>query len=188
VETFHIADSQVDGDLWKRFLADRSNWAGDQKKALIEKSLVDGGYLEISGDPQFPNPSVSGISHHAASAFCGWLSDRLPPELSGYEVRLPTEAEWERAAGFYPQMLGGLWEWCADPFAPLDFLPAPDWAIRQVGSSEFTVKGGSWANQSGTVTASTRASLPPDSCSDFVGFRPVLVRASAPATEGIGRR
>jgi serine/threonine-protein kinase len=41
-------------------------------------------------DPRLP---VAGISHEAAQAYCRWLSAR-----TGVEHRLPTEAEWEKAA------------------------------------------------------------------------------------------
>jgi formylglycine-generating enzyme required for sulfatase activity len=40
-----------------------------------------------------PNRPVVGVSWYEAAAYCAWLSGRLQRE-----VRLPTEAEWERAA------------------------------------------------------------------------------------------
>ncbi|MFZ4664708.1 MAG: SUMF1/EgtB/PvdO family nonheme iron enzyme, partial [Caldilineaceae bacterium] len=42
---------------------------------------------------QTPNHPQVGISWCEAVAFCNWLTD-----MAEYEVRLPTEAEWERAA------------------------------------------------------------------------------------------
>jgi formylglycine-generating enzyme required for sulfatase activity len=60
-------------------------------------------YLEATGtspptfraDPRFGDPAqpVVGVSWDEAVAFCGWLSER-----TGARHRLPTEAEWEKAA------------------------------------------------------------------------------------------
>ncbi len=49
----------------------------------------------------YPNRPVTGVSWYEAEAYCRWLGDQR-----GYEVRLPSEAEWEMAAkpaeGKYP--------------------------------------------------------------------------------------
>jgi hypothetical protein len=103
-------------------------------------------------------PAV-GVSWHEAASFCDWLAASLPPGMEGWVSRLPAGAEWE-ACGFVPAE--GLWEWGGDPFAPLDFLPAPPAAIQAVGSPERVL----WGVPS--------ASLPPDIPSPRVSFRPVL--------------
>jgi len=43
-----------------------------------------------------PNHPVVGISWYEAVAFCRWLSEQIGGH--GWQVRLPTEAEWEKAA------------------------------------------------------------------------------------------
>src|SRR5690606_20791550 len=47
------------------------------------------------GEPDFPyaNHPREHVSWYGAVAFCRWLTAKL-----GYEVRLPTESEWEKAA------------------------------------------------------------------------------------------
>lgn len=50
-------------------------------------------YPEGKGD----YPAVN-VSWHDAMAYCGWLSDR-----TGKFCRLPTEAEWEKAASWDPE-------------------------------------------------------------------------------------
>jgi formylglycine-generating enzyme required for sulfatase activity/energy-coupling factor transporter ATP-binding protein EcfA2 len=73
---------------------------------------------EDYGPPyNLPNHPVVGVSWYEAVAFCRWLTQKLqaakgewrmwhqdhlqpfkPPDLSTFQVRLPTEAEWELAA------------------------------------------------------------------------------------------
>jgi sulfatase modifying factor 1 len=61
-------------------------------------------------DPIFSHPDqpVVGTSWHDAVAYCKWLSER-----SGRRFRLPTEAEWERAAR--GGLEGRLYPWGDEP-------------------------------------------------------------------------
>jgi formylglycine-generating enzyme required for sulfatase activity len=155
----------------------------------MEKGLVREDYL-APGPEEAGDPGVSGISWYAAEAYCQWLSTLLPPALASWEVRLPTEAEWEYAArilrdnpGAQVEIPGSLWEWCEDPYAPLDFFPAPEESIRLIASPERSLRGGAWINPSPSVGIETRASLPPDFCSPFVSFRPLIAPQKEAAHE-----
>jgi len=61
-------------------------------------------------DPNFNHPDqpVVGVSWHEAVSYCDWLS-----QSSGQRFRLPTEAEWERAARGGAE--GQLYPWGNDP-------------------------------------------------------------------------
>jgi formylglycine-generating enzyme required for sulfatase activity len=61
-------------------------------------------------DPMFSDPDqpVVGVSWNDATAYCAWLGKR-----TGKMFRLPTEAEWERAAR--GQREGSLYPWGDEP-------------------------------------------------------------------------
>ena len=177
VDTFYISETVISARAWEAFLEDQPRWRKGNLQALMAEGLVREEYLEII--PGAPAEGVSGISWHAAVAFCEWLNNRvpLPPQFSSWEFRLPTEQEWEYAAKSGIPLsgdLGNFWEWCADPFAPLSFLSAPPGAITALGSPERVLRGGSWASPPGAVGNEVRASLPPSFSSPFLSFRPVI--------------
>jgi hypothetical protein len=183
VPSLFIARTEVSSASWAAFIAENPGWSAENRDALVEQGLVTGEYLAAIDHPAYPRPAVPGVSWYGAKAYCRWLGGKL--SLPGREVRLPSEDEWNYAALYFDgrpeapeNLLGGLWEWCEEPYAPLDFFP-PSSAADKLGSPERPVKGGSWVNQAGTVDPGTRASLPPESSSPFVGFRPVIAPVSA---------
>jgi hypothetical protein len=173
---FLIAETAVPPAVWEAFLAANPLWDVQNIAALKEQGLATEDYLvPFSGGPSLTG--ISAVSWYAAEAFCEWFTTLLPPAFSSYEVRLPTELEWEYAASRLNgirETTGSLWEWCLDPYAPLDFLPAPEDAAALVASPERSLRGGSWVNPPASVGIGMRASLPPALCSPFVTFRPVI--------------
>ena len=159
---------------------------------------------EDDADPGLP---VTQVSWHAAAAYCEWLQSRLPASLKDqYTVRLPTEAEWEYAARMngepktvdrstavegpesasylragdagYTDLVGNVWEWSANWYFPSDVVDGQYGLSRPIfGGMEKAVRGGSWIQSRDEVPVWLRASQPPEWCSEFVGFRVVLVPA-----------
>jgi formylglycine-generating enzyme required for sulfatase activity len=76
-------------------------------------------------DAAFNNPEqpVVGVSWHDASCYCEWLDSYTGAERMGRKFRLPTEAEWERAAR--GGLEGALYPWGDSPPESL-----PDYAER----------------------------------------------------------
>ncbi|MBN1283940.1 MAG: SUMF1/EgtB/PvdO family nonheme iron enzyme [Anaerolineae bacterium] len=65
----------------------KSGWAWREKEGVVKPWLWDNADWRIANHP------ANGISWYEAYAYCKWLSEQF-----GYEVRLPTESEWEKAA------------------------------------------------------------------------------------------
>ena len=200
VDTFYISETVINAGAWEAFLEAEPRWKKENVEALMREGLVTEDYLETA--PGGPGEGVAGISWYAARAFCEWLAppSTLNAESSAedseggvqWELRLPTEAEWEYAAKASEPSgsgapasvaindVGRFWEWCEDPFAHLGFLAAPPGAAAALGSPERSLRGGSWANSSLSIRSETRASLPPSFCSPFVSFRPVIAVRGQP--------
>ncbi len=80
-------------------------------------------------------------------------------------------------------MIGNVWEWCADPFALTSSLlssldPRVNAAIERSLplAPDHAVRGGAWENTSGTMKVYSRGSQPSEWCTPYLGFRVALTR------------
>ncbi len=163
IETFFLMDREVTREMYARFLSDHPEWRPAAHERLAAEGLVGDEYLADWGDGAAPegepDTPVRYVSWFAADAFCRWLEAKLPADMAGFTVRLPTEAEWEyaarraavergdevfrdvslngplpvrdRAADGPADLLGNLWEWTSDWYYPASYLFGAD---RNVGS------------------------------------------------------
>ncbi len=100
---FEISRTEVTNRLYKFFVD------GARRPAPSGVAYGWNGNNYPPGQDDFP---VVFVSWEDAVAFCKWLS-----EQTGHRYRLPTEAEWEKAAKLGAdqyQSAGRVWEWCSD--------------------------------------------------------------------------
>jgi len=98
LDAFYIGQREITNREWKRFRDDPAYddpkfWPGgrvvprDQVPYWMQPNNHGG------GTPDSDDYPVIGVNWDAATAYCAWLSAR-----TGKHYRLPTEAEWEKAA------------------------------------------------------------------------------------------
>jgi formylglycine-generating enzyme required for sulfatase activity len=91
LDEFHIGRYPVTVEEYRKFVEDVDGYGDERwwKGGGFDKRKEPTGWDE---QVVHPNRPVVSVSWYEAAAYCAWLAARLPG------VRLPTEAEWERAA------------------------------------------------------------------------------------------
>jgi ergothioneine biosynthesis protein EgtB len=134
------------------------------------RRTTDGGWQTRWFDrwqPLDPRQPVIHVNAWEAEAWCRWA-----------QRRLPTAAEWERAAGQAPGRFSwgrSVWEWTADDFHPYPgFLPGPyrDYSAPWFGDHR-ELRGGAFATSERLHEACYRNFFEPHRDDVFAGFRSV---------------
>lgn len=142
--SYAIALRPVSNASWLHFSEgggyERREWWSDEGWAWKEEFDITHHQGVAAGHPQAP---VCHVSWFEADAFA-----------RAHDARLPTEAEWERAATWTqgdsdgPAEIGAVWEWTASHFSGYPgFEPYPYREYSEVffGEDYRVLRGGSWA-------------------------------------------
>ena len=168
VAAFRIARRPVTNGTWMRFSEgggyERREWWSDEGWAWKEDYDITHHEGVAAGHPDAPACHVSWFEADAFARSRG--------------ARLPTEAEWEKAAtwtqGTPLEATGRVWEWTASPFTGYPgFVAHPYREYSEVffGRSYRVLRGGSWATDPVAVRTTFRNWDLPIRRQIFAGFR-----------------
>ncbi len=187
IKPFAVSENYVSEYDWALFIDANPYWAKSNISTLVNDGMVDEYYL-AGIFPSTINKStlpIRNISYNAALAYVTWLSDK-----TGEPYRLLSEAEYEVVASScsnkpYSNSLvvvdndstlpkgvnGCLWEFTSTNYVPLARLSGSYEELTRLGIGDVIIKGGSYINNSSTVSPESVGVIEKNVTSEYTGFR-----------------
>ncbi|WP_298923479.1 ergothioneine biosynthesis protein EgtB [uncultured Ramlibacter sp.] len=188
LQPFEIADRLVTCGEYAQFIADGGYdkpalWLSDGWTAVLAQGWRAPAYWIAPNDPRAPfahwqvfgldgvrplDPlaPVSQLSFYEAAAYAQWAG-----------ARLPTEFEWEAAAGAQgiTQMSGHVWQWTRSSYDPYPGFKPLAGAVAEYNGKfmvgQLVLRGGSSTTPAGHTRPSYRNFFPPGARWQFSGLR-----------------
>jgi len=206
VPEFGLASTEVTQRQFARFLEENPEWKPENRTALIEKGFADEAYLVDFDPSRADNRPITGVSWYAANAYCSWLNVQAPsgyevalPSEPMWETAAASASRDVGAAGVFnvrtstgpraigssgrdalgfSDLFGNVWEWTSDGFRPYAWIQDDSSVFSELAGAidSKTVKGGSWANSADQISIASRGPVPAQHSSEFLGFRPALIK------------
>ena len=177
-----IGRGLVTNAQWLAFIADGGYatpalWLSDGWAAVEAEGWRAPGYwgehdgvwfaMTLAGlRPVDPDAAVCHVSYYEADAFARWAGKDLP-----------TEAQWEIAAGagLIDDALGHVWQWTRSAYLPYPGYRAAEGALGEYNGkfmiNQMVLRGSSHATPQGHARASYRNFFPPSARWQFAGVR-----------------
>jgi iron(II)-dependent oxidoreductase len=137
--TFQIATQPASNAAWRAF----AEQGGYERRELWS----DAGWAWRSAQDQVPHPAIGDGHPQAPASHVTWFEAEA--FARAHRARLPSEAEWEKAATSVAlDSVGRVWEWTQTAFHGYPgFAAHPYREYSEVffGDSYYVLRGGSWA-------------------------------------------
>ena len=183
--SFWLADSECSQGLWSEIKQDNPAYNKHPVHPVERVSWTDAQHflrvlnLRINKGISCRLPTEAEWEYAARAG----ATDKLPghdaagaDDLDRIAIHVGTTQGTSRAIrgrlpnrlGLY-DVLGNVWEWCQDTYAPYPVVPSLD--PRPIVGTQRIVRGGSWGDKSTLLRVADRHALDPEIRSAYVGLR-----------------